>query len=818
MKKNYYTQKDKLPYNVGEKVLGLKSLFELGFKIPEFYLFEINSFNKIHDLLNSWQAENVFDKNSLWAVRSCANVEDGDEKSYAGLFESVLNCKTNDLQKAFEKVYSSYSKIEKLKQYNEEQIEITGCVILQKMVLSEVSGVGFSINPMNKDKKTPLYNIIPGIGSTLVSGEENALMLEIHSKYEIKCLTDDKIYKGKTYNNNELLNTSLSKKELLQAITPHLKLLKDGMEKLKKYYRKHIDVEFSISNNELYWLQLRGVTNLHSDLKYNIWDNSNISVNYSGIILPITSSFVIKGYTNVYGKLLSFLGANKNFFKTNENQIKNLVGVINGGLYYNITAWQQILSQLPFGKTTVNLLTKNLGAEITDFDKSSFKTPLFSRLKFAFNFIKGALFYRFYKKRYLKTIDNALLYFNSINLKNKTPDELIQLYFYMEEKLTRFWFPPMLNGFYTMLSVGVMQNKITKSSLGRKYPNLLIDAFSSSKQKVISVEIVRSLQSLLDNLTKSEEIRKIFANENESKILDYLERNNNRLYNQILIHIEKYGERCETGELKLETTNYKEDIKSFVLFLKRSLKTHKTHNNRQSGINYKKLIRQHYPYHFFKRWLFYIGISYSINRVRDKENFRFIRTKSFHSIRQILKQIDECLKNENIIDEKEDSFYLTIDEVLNSTIKTNYADIIKSRKIEYERYKGSILIERYQEKDNIFTPIVKESNSFSFDLKGIGCSSGIVCGEVVIVHASNIETINPNGKILVSLYFEPGWIGMFSSALGLISEKGSLLSHTSILCRELNLPFIVGVKQCLNKLATGDKIIMDGNNGSINFE
>ena len=50
---------------------------------------------------------------------------------------------------------------------------------------------------------------------------------------------------------------------------------------------------------------------------------------------------------------------------------------------------------------------------------------------------------------------------------------------------------------------------------------------------------------------------------------------------------------------------------------------------------------------------------------------------------------------------------------------------------------------------------------------------------------------------------------------GLISEKGSLLSHTAIIGRELSIPTIVGVKNAVARLGGFSKIRIDGNAGMI---
>ena len=45
-------------------------------------------------------------------------------------------------------------------------------------------------------------------------------------------------------------------------------------------------------------------------------------------------------------------------------------------------------------------------------------------------------------------------------------------------------------------------------------------------------------------------------------------------------------------------------------------------------------------------------------------------------------------------------------------------------------------------------------------------------------------------------------------SFGLVSEKGSLLSHTAIIGRELSLPTVVGVKNATRILKNGMKVKM----------
>ena len=62
---------------------------------------------------------------------------------------------------------------------------------------------------------------------------------------------------------------------------------------------------------------------------------------------------------------------------------------------------------------------------------------------------------------------------------------------------------------------------------------------------------------------------------------------------------------------------------------------------------------------------------------------------------------------------------------------------------------------------------------------------------------------------------DPGWVFLIANAKGVISEKGSILSHTAIISRELKIPSIVGVEDATTIIKTGDYIKMDAKKGII---
>jgi len=69
---------------------------------------------------------------------------------------------------------------------------------------------------------------------------------------------------------------------------------------------------------------------------------------------------------------------------------------------------------------------------------------------------------------------------------------------------------------------------------------------------------------------------------------------------------------------------------------------------------------------------------------------------------------------------------------------------------------------------------------------------------------------------MVSERTDPGWVPLFPSTSGLLIERGSLLSHSAVVARELGIPTIVGVQGGLmKKLKSGMRVRMDAGKGEI---
>lgn len=103
-------------------------------------------------------------------------------------------------------------------------------------------------------------------------------------------------------------------------------------------------------------------------------------------------------------------------------------------------------------------------------------------------------------------------------------------------------------------------------------------------------------------------------------------------------------------------------------------------------------------------------------------------------------------------------------------------------------------------------------------LHGAATSPGVVRGRVVIVREEDLSSITfEPGSILVCDNTDIRYLPLMKKAAGFITNRGSLLSHASIVARELKKPCVVATKRATDKLKNGDIVEVDGGKGTVSL-
>lgn len=546
-----------------------------------------------------------------------------------------------------------------------------------------------------------------------------------------------------------------------------LKELLETAKKIQDLYGQYMDIEYAIKDKTIYILQARCITTFSLEQKI-ILDNSNIVESYPGISLPLTQEFVQEVYYRIFQNCLSRITKNSQFVQEIDEYLKGMIGVANWRIYYQISNWYAVLHTLPFSKRIISIWQKMLGVtNASVFLPEKFQVP--RRIKFSV--FQSFLYYLHQTPKRMKQLNQKFEmqyqgYQNKIEACTTIP-ELLGIYEQIKQEILKDWDLTLVNDMYAFLYTAFA---------GKRNKELLADIKNLESMK--PVKGIRILSNIAQTYGLNSEQYKRGAKR----------------------YIEEYGDRC-LGELKLETKTYRTNKELLDAYVEK-----------QEGI--KEEGKEEQPCKKSRN----LFVKKAKCGIENREISRMNRSRIYGMARNIFLKIGFILQENKALTAKEDVFYLYIHELEE---KKDLKDLVEQRKKEaafyqkipsYSRlvFDGQIVNKRGQMSHS---GILSKTNTLS----GIGTSLGKVSGEVLVIEEPK-DTIDTTGKILVTTSTDPGWVFLIQNARGIIAEKGSLLSHTAIIARELQKPAIVNVKDCTRILKTGDHVFLDAQAGIITIE
>ena len=110
-------------------------------------------------------------------------------------------------------------------------------------------------------------------------------------------------------------------------------------------------------------------------------------------------------------------------------------------------------------------------------------------------------------------------------------------------------------------------------------------------------------------------------------------------------------------------------------------------------------------------------------------------------------------------------------------------------------------------------PSADSTENFSRTLLGVAASPGVVTGTAFVVHDPADEL--PVGDVLVAHATDTAWTPLFLGLAAVVTDTGGVLSHSSIVARDLGIPAVVGTGNATTVVRTGDRARVDGDVGRV---
>lgn len=750
------------------KAYSLERLQKGGFKVPAFFVCD-----------EDWSEKRVVEKvetllptTKYFAVRSSAENEDSKEKSFAGHFYTGIGIAKKDVFAEVRKVRKSFK-------------DMRGSVIVQDFISTDIAGVIFT----EVNKNTIVINATPGLCQSVVSGEpcdeyvcskDGRLLKKIISKEKTATLfVEGKFISRKS--EQESLN--VSKIEQLTRVAGDI----------QKFFGTPQDIEWGFKDDELYILQSRPITKDFDVGEETYFDSANIAESYSGIVLPLTCTFAKMVYEQVYKDLLNMSGVSRSKIERHSEVFENLLGFFYGRMYYNMNNWYRMAEFVPgYRRNKDNfelMITSNIKQEVATSIKPSLLLTVFYPLIVA---AKVAV-YGITAVNFKSSVSKHLRWLRNHDFERLTYAECINLFNNLNKNLLRRWYVTLENDFFVMTYLGILKKMLGEDDLQK----VLIFPSKATEQ-------VAALASLSRAMSGVRPLWEAIESDNTETFNAELAK-----YPKIKITLDDYmhsfGGRF-ANELKLESIGVDEDAKKLFMVLK----AYRNYTPRPTVDSFDP------PLPLLKRIIAKIVLRKFKKYASRREEFRLLRSNTFAMARRLFRQMGTLLAQQGRLKNVDDIFYLQLEEILTlgAEADSNFLNTVKKRKQEYSAFKELLPPPHFSTIGDQPPPTNTPTKAKPKTILARPASPGIIRGRAKIFREFSMPT-KVDFDIIVTSHTDPGWTSLIALTKGLIIEHGGVLSHASIVARELGIPAVIGAAEAMDIIPDNQMVEIDGSTGVI---
>ncbi|MED2186289.1 phosphoenolpyruvate synthase [Bacillus wiedmannii] len=759
-----------------------------------------------------------FGNEHAYAVRSSATAEDLPYASFAGQQDTYLNIIGKEailqhVRKCWASLFTERAVMYRM-QNDFEHNQVSICVVVQKMVFPEVSGILFTADPVTSNRKVVSIDASFGLGEALVSGLVSA------DNYKVKeGEIVDKMIATKKLAIYALKEGGTEKKQIdpvqqkIQTLSEQqiLQLAQIGRQ-IEAYFECPQDIEWCLVDDTFYIVQSRPITTLYPIPEANDGENHvYISVGHQQMMTdamkPLGLSFFLLTTSapmrKAGGRL--FVDATKQLASpASRDYLVNTLGKSDPLVRDALTT---IIERDNF----ITLLPDD------EKEKSVGKSgpPASSQPQVENN---PAIVMDLIKR------NQASIEELKRNMQTKSGVDVLDFILEDIQQLKKILFHPQsMAVIMAGMNASTWMNEKMEHWLGEKNA---ADTLSQSVQNNITSEMGLALLDVADVIRPYQEVITYLQHVENDNFLDEIVqfKGGEEARDAILTFLNKYGMRC-SGEIDITKTRWSEKPTTIIPMILNNIRDFEAGASKrkfEEGLQEalkkeEELVNrlQHLPNGKQK-------VEEMKRMVRNIRNFigyreypKYGMINRYFIYKQALLKEAKQLVQSGVIREVDDIYYLTFEE-LHEVVRTNKLDyeLIQKQKNDYKLYEKLTPPRIMTSDGEIITGKYKRENLPADAIVGLPVSSGVIEGRARVI--LNMEEANlEEGDILVTAFTDPGWTPLFVSIKGLVTEVGGLMTHGAVIAREYGLPAVVGVENATKLIKDGQRIRVHGTEGYI---
>ncbi|MGK8428271.1 phosphoenolpyruvate synthase [Bacillus cereus] len=759
-----------------------------------------------------------FGNEHAYAVRSSATAEDLPYASFAGQQDTYLNIIGEEailqhVRKCWGSLFTERAVTYRM-QNGFEHNQVSICVVIQKMVFPEASGILFTADPITSNRKVLSIDASFGLGEALVSGLVSADNYKVKEDEIVEKVIATKklaIY-GRKEGGTERKKIAPNKQKV-QTLTEQqiLQLARIGRQ-IEAYFGCPQDIEWCLVDDTIYIVQSRPITTLYPIPEVNDGENHvYISVGHQQMMTdamkPLGLSFFLLTTSapmrKAGGRL--FVDATQQLaLPASRDYLINTLGksdpLIRNALT-TVVERDNFIKLLPDDEKE-----KSVGKGVPP---ASAQPEIENDPAIVTELIKNS---------------EASLEELKQNMQLKSGVDVLDFILEDIQQLKKVLFNPQsIAVIMAGMNASTWINEKMEQWLGEKNA---ADTLSQSVQNNVTSEMGLALMDVADVIRPYKEVITYLQHVEDDSFLNELVqfKGGEEARDAILTFLNKYGMRC-SGEIDITKTRWSEKPTTIIPMILNNIRDFEYGaSKRKFEEGLQEALKKEEE--LVDRLQHLSGGKQKVEEtkrmIRNIRNFigyreypKYGMINRYFIYKQALLKEAEKLVQSGVIREVDDIYYLTFEE-LHEVVCTNklYYELIQKQKNDYKLYEKLTPPRIMTSDGEIITGKYKRENLPDDAIVGLPVSSGVIEGRARVI--LNMEEANlEEGDILVTAFTDPGWTPLFVSIKGLVTEVGGLMTHGAVIAREYGLPAVVGVENATKLIKDGQRIRVHGTEGYI---
>ncbi|QDQ25955.1 hypothetical protein FNU76_06075 [Chitinimonas arctica] len=788
------------------------------------------------------------------AVRSSGVDEDSAEYSFAGQHDTFLNigqakAMLDSVRACWASMWNHSALVYRARQMDHATPQAIG-VVVQQMINGDTSGVAFSENPVLGQTDQMLIEACIGLGEGLVSGRvvSDSYLLEKTPLRLRSCQINHKptaLLRGAGGETEEReLDAARAGQPALSE--PLVLELASQIMQVERLYGCPQDIEWACLGERFYLLQSRPITTLppvgdngsphvgqpdEEVADRILWSRMDIGEIFTGRMTPLGISFAKYYQYKVHrdcGIGLGLLDLGKQ---------DEYMGYYKGHVYLNVAYTAYLLAQTPPGLDQSVFIKRFSSAEVDveqylnpygESHRHERHTPIKTHLYWLAKTVQeffGA------KRRAQAMVASRYQEYDRALAQDLTRLSMVELREEMTHCLEYFkamhvgYMPFYINAFGLY---GVLE-ELCHAWLPQEGKHLQ-NRLKGDMSNLRTVESARDIWRLCQALDKYPEVKTLFMLQADigriATALPASAQGRDYLARELEPFMRENGVRGRE-EMELSYPRWVDDPTYVLQMIKTYLQQgYEVENKLKSsghsrGIDTDRLL-DGLPW--YKRGVVKTVIRMYSACSRMREETRMSMITSIWLLRRMVYELGRRLTEQGVLKHIDEIAYLDFsDLLLHANDYEDAASLFSRNKIEQARR------QHYTYLDQAEPPLTFIGSAHSAvpvkppmageHLQGLGTSSGRVSGRARLITDLRREAGQlQKGELIVARFTDASWTPLFALARGVVTDVGSMLSHSSIVAREFGIPSVVNTKLATVLIKTGDWITIDGDSGVITIE